>query len=487
MFNIKYGQIVINHIIFGREGHDIQSRLMSAGQQNVASFVTIPQYYYIYYLTSAERDQQILLLLQRRHVMPYSKMSIRIPALLSVMVCTVWVASVSAGWKRIGFAGKEIRALAVGRDVLRNRQVVYTPVDDSGVYMVSGPDDSMYQFPFHDAPDDRPAGRVQSLLVTENGATVLASSDSGLYGASMYFSSLPIWRKTPLNLTEPVIGIANSDSAFCAVTASGVYRSKIAFGTWWPCSLSRALVRPVSGSVFTAVTSWPVGSGFVVGSAAAGSGTAGGGHVIFGSYDARSWTDGTCITECTCIDGAVHSLATDSLITIYAGTSEGVFRGVDFDTGCWHSRIPQLEMPIRDITLARINSTGMPPDVYAATDSGVYLQSLQTTASGAWNRLFTMKTFAVEVIDLSGNYVIYAGTVDGLWKYDRSTVVAGRRNRVLEQPAAGQPVLYSLDGRVVPRNNRNEYHGVYIMTDGSRMRGVSGVQCVLWQQSGAGR
>jgi ligand-binding sensor domain-containing protein len=175
----------------------------------------------------------------------------------------------------------------------------------------------------------------------------------------------------------------------------------------------------------------------------------------------------------------VYSFAADSQMTIYAGTSKGVFYGVDFDTGCWHSRSPQLEMPIRDICLARMNSSGMPPDVYAATDSGVYHKSIQTTASGVWNRLFTLKTFAVEVIDVSDDHVIYAGTVDGLWKYERSTPVTGRRIRLLPQPAAGRGVMYSLDGRVVPQNNGNEYRGVYITVEKNCKRGVSRVHSVV--------
>ncbi|MBN1577241.1 MAG: hypothetical protein JW913_11850 [Chitinispirillaceae bacterium] len=385
------------------------------------------------------------------------------------MIITVCATSVSGGWKRVGFVGKEIRALAVGRDVMRDRQAVYVPVDDSGVFMISGPDDSMYQFPFHDSPDDRPVGNIHSLLVSEDGATVLAGSDSGLYGASMYFSSLPIWRKTPLNSTETVIGIAESDSALCAVTASGVYRSKVAYGTWWPCSSGSGPVRPASGSVFTSITSWPAGEGFAAG-AAATAGNGSGGNVIFGSKNGRVWPDNQCIQGCTCSEGDVYSLAADTFITIYAGTSKGVFHGVDFDTGCWHSRTPQLEMPIRDMCLERMNTSGMPPDIYAATDSGVYLKSLQTSASGAWNRRFNMKTFAVEVMNVSGEYIIYAATVDGVWKYDKSTPVVRLRNMVKPQPAAGRTVMYSLDGRVLSQNVRKRYRGVYITISGNRIR-----------------
>jgi hypothetical protein len=157
-------------------------------------------------------------------------------------------------------------------------------------------------------------------------------------------------------------------------------------------------------------------------------------------------------------------------MTIYAGTSKGVFHGVDFDTGCWHSRNPQLEMPIQDMCLERMNTSGMPPDIYTATDSGVYLKSLQTSASGAWNRLFNMKTFAVEVMNVSGEYIIYTATVDGVWKYDKSTPVVRMRNMVIPQPAAGHIVMYSLDGRVLSQNVRKRYRGVYITISGNRIR-----------------
>ncbi len=399
------------------------------------------------------------------------KRSKRLSAFFSVILCAAGISSVSAGWKKIGFAGKEIRALTVGHDVMRDRQSVFVPVDDSGVFMVSGPDDSMYQFPFHGSTEERPSGRIRSLLVAENGATVLAGSDSGLYGTSMYLSSLPMWRKMLLDSTKIVVDMAESDSAFCAVTASGVYHAEGIFATWLPCSLSGEPVRPASGSVFTSITSWPVGKGFVVGSAAAESGAAAG-RVIFGSYDARSWTDGSCIEECTCIDADVYSLAADNQITVYAGTSGGVFHAIDFDTGCWHSRSPQLEMPIRDMCLARMNSSGMPPDIYAATDSGVYLKSIQTTASGAWNRLLDMKTFAVEVMEVSGEYIIYAGTIDGLWKYSKSTPVTGMRNRKLPQPAAAAAkFMYSIDGRVVPQGSRRGIRGVYLIKrEGCRLQ-----------------
>ncbi|MBN1757733.1 MAG: hypothetical protein JW863_05420 [Chitinispirillaceae bacterium] len=397
--------------------------------------------------------------------LPYRK----IPVWLPVAIVAVYGTAVSGGWERVGFAGKEIRALAVGRDILRDRQVVYVPVDDSGVFMISGPDDSMYQFSFQDSPEDRPAGNIHSLLVVEDGATVLAGSDSGLYGASIYFSSIPLWKKTPLNCTETVIGIAENDSAVCAVTGSGVYRSKSAFGTWWPCSTGSGPVRPAFGSVFTSITSWPAGVGFAAG-AAATVGDGSGGNVIFGSKNGREWKGNNCIPGCTCSEGDVYSLAADTFITIYAGTSKGVFHGVDFDTGCWHERTPQLEMPIRDMCLARMNTSGMPPDIYAATDSGVYLKSVQTTASGAWNRLFTMKTFAVEIMNVSDEYIIYAATADGVWKYDKSTPVVRMKNMGIPQPAAERIVMYSLDGRVLQQNVRRRYRGVYFTQSGKRIR-----------------
>ncbi|NLW32073.1 MAG: hypothetical protein GXY77_11530 [Fibrobacter sp.] len=403
--------------------------------------------------------------------MPNLKMLRQPPVYLFVMIGIVLISSASAGWEKIGFAGKEIRALAVGRDVLQERQAVYVPVDDSGVFVAYVSTDSISRSLFGHSPNDRPAGKIHSLLLAENSATMLAGSDSGLYGASLYFASLPTWRKLSLNCTETVTGIAKSDSAFCAVTASGVYRTKSAYGTWLACSLSGAPVRPVSGSVFTAVASWPRGKGFVVGSAAAGAGVQGG-PVIFGSVDAGSWTGSTCRAECTCINGSVYSFVADTQITIYAGTSKGVVHGVEFETSCWGVYPPQLEMPIRDMCLARMNSSGMPPDVYAATDSGVYLKSIQTTASGAWNRLFSMKTFAVEVIEENGDPVIYAGTADGLWKYTRSTSVAGRHGVGPNKYAAERTIRYSLDGRVIPPKSAGRYRGVYIaqVTTGSGSR-----------------
>lgn len=384
------------------------------------------------------------------------------------MILAVCANSVYSAWKRVGFAGREIRALAVGRDVMQNRQVVYIPVDDSGVFTMYGPDDSTYQFPFHNSPDDRPAGKIYSLLVAEEGATVVAGSDSGLYSASIYFSSLPMWRRTTLNSAETVIDIAESDSAFCAVTSAGVYRSKLAYGTWWPCSTGSGPVRPVSGSVFTSITSWPAGEGFAAGSAStAGNGS--GGTVVFGSKNGRVWTDNQCIEGCSCSEGDVYSLTADTLMTIYAGTSKGVFHGVDFDTGCWHSHPPQLEMPIHDMCLQRANTSGMPPDIYVATDSGVYLKSLQTTASGAWNRLFTMKTFAVEVLNVADEYIIYAATADGVWKYDKSTPVVKMRNVVIPPAVAASTVMYSLDGRVLLQNAAKGYRGVCITLSENRI------------------
>jgi hypothetical protein len=403
--------------------------------------------------------------------MLHLKMSKRLPVFLFVMIGTVFITSVSADWHRVGFAGKEIRALAAGRDA-SNRQVVFIPVDDSGVFMMYTSADSIYQSPFRCTPNDRPTGKIHSLLLAQNGVTMLVGTDSGLYGASLLMSSVPTWRKISLANTETVTGIAKSDSAFCAITASGVYRSKNTFDTWLPCSLSGVPVRPASGSVFTAVASWPRGRGFAVGSAASGGGALGG-SVIFGTYDARTWTNSTCVTECTCIDSAVYSLVADSQITIYAGTSKGFVFGVDFDTGCWHSRPPQLVLPVRDMCLTRMTSTWMPPDVYVANDSGVYLQSMQTTASGMWNRLFTRKTFAVEVMEVNGEPVIYAGTADGLWKYDRSTTAGARRSMVPLQPAAEQAALYSLDGRLLRQSGGKTRRGVAIVVEHTGRCGVS--------------
>jgi hypothetical protein len=381
-----------------------------------------------------------------------------------------------AGWKRIGFPGLEITAATTGVDLLKNKQpVALIAVKDSGVFCVSGSLDSIERYPGIGASAaDRPAGTVRSLFTTSDGASAFAGTDSGLYGESLMFSSLPAWRKIP-GFSAPVVGIAHQDSFYCASTSSELYIAKYPFGSWTPCTLSNRLPLPLVPSRLSSLVSWGPCGGFMAG-AVAGIGTGGSGGILTGGNDGRRWQNMTCVYG-RCVDSTVFSLtACDG--KVFAGTSRGIFWAAEFDTGTWYPMTPQLVAPpVRHICVT-YDSISDARKVFASTDSGVYVSS----NSNQWSLSLKVKTSGVVWPQKNYSTVIYAATADGLWKYEPATGVGEKTVRRMPFSGTRETGSYTIDGRRIPPIARgNRLPGVYLQVrrDANSPRGALSVHCTM--------
>lgn len=394
------------------------------------------------------------------------------------MLITLGSSPAHSDWGQTAFAGKEVSALAEGQDLMTTSgsQAIFVAVVDSGVFTITLVGDTVRRYPNKTYSgsdgDDRPKGKVHSLEVIDNGIAVFAGTDSGLYTVNMLSAVMPGWRPTPILPAEAVSDIAYNDSVYCVAMKSRLYKSKNIFGGWSPCSLSGAPLTPGDGQEFSSIASWPLGFGF-----AAGLNGSAGGAVYFADQKVSSWSNISCIAGCTCIKRAVRSLVADSLGTLYAGTFEGVFYGSDFDTGCWHSIMPQLPLSINEIKTFGKIIPGLPVDLYATTDSGLYKRSVRTTSSGAWQKIFDKKTFSVLITGGFEQPVIYAATDDGVWKYDHSTEIARGQKRASARPPVASvrtiTTIYTIDGkRISSRVTHAKPMGVYIKADHDRSGAV---------------
>jgi len=395
--------------------------------------------------------------------------------LIGIVMIVVFGSGIEAqgGWVQTGFVGREVSTLAEGTpiDIMTGNgsHVVFAGVVDSGVFTITLVGDTVRRYPT-ETPSisdvaDRPAGRVRSIEVLDNGTAVFAGTDSGLYAVNMISAALPAWRPVSTIPDEAVFDIAYSDSAYCILTKSILYKAERVFSGWGPCSLSGEILIPGDGQEFSSIVSWPIGNGFAAGL----KGSAG--AVYLAARKAESWNNISCIAGCTCIDAIVNSLAADSLGKLYAGTSEGVFYAEDLDTGCWHDFVPQLGLSINEIKASGGKTPFPSTDLYAATDSGLYKWSQRTSSFSLWEKILDKKTSSVVVTGDIATPVIYAATDDGVWKFDNTTAIARDAHSAGAMPRAASvktiSTLYTIDGKRVSGHGpyRRKPMGVYIRVD----------------------
>ncbi len=382
----------------------------------------------------------------------------------TILVCFAGiVGNAFSGWKRIGFAGTEVTAITAGIDKLAHDSlVILVAAGDSGIYSISGLNDSIRRFPrFALNASDKPAGIVRSLYVDDDGVAAFAGTDSGLYGESMNFSSLPAWKKISAFHGEPVVGITRKDTAYCAATIKELYTSKSPFGTWKPCSVSKYLPPTANGAHFTSLTWWRYG-GFAAGSALSGESNDFGGVMLSGDKGS-TWNNVTCVVN-QCVHNDVYSLSGDYNGRLYAGTSRGIFWAIEFDTGQWYEVSPQLTTVAIRHQWITYDSVSRQREIFASTDSGVYLLSSRSNPQ-AWTLSLKIKAFGVWSSTTNTPQAWFAATSDGVWKYEQQTTALRSSNVHSELSFhCGMSEAYSIDGRLLPSQTRlNRISGVYIL------------------------
>jgi hypothetical protein len=368
-----------------------------------------------------------------------------------------------ADWKQVGLKGKEVTAITKGIDLFSNQQIILVGTKDTGVYSVSGAGDTVYRYPRYSDASDKPAGRIRTLFTSADGIMTFAGTDSGLYGESGLFSSLPAWRKLQTFPSEPVVGIAYKDSTYYVATAIELYRSKSPWAysnAWKPCSVSKWLPSPERSPHFTSLTSWDLG-GLVAGSnASAGSDAFGG--VITGGGSENRWIDWTCVNS-HCVDSDVYSL-TFGFQQLYAGTSRGVFNySTANEIGIWYEMTPQLASPPARHICVTSDSITHAREIYASTDSGVYALSPRVNAN-QWTLSLKVKAFAVASLAPDNSNAVYAATADGVWKYESTTGIGAGRAAKIPTHRAAVTGVYSINGRKMASEIRSmRMTGVFII------------------------
>lgn len=379
-----------------------------------------------------------------------------------LILCSGTATTLFSAWNRIGLAGVDVTAITTGVDIFHQQQkTIFAGTEIGEIFSIFGEYDSIKRYPNPNlGASDKPVGAVRALFVSNNGVETFAGTDSGLYGQSMMFSSLPAWKKIAQFASEPVIAIANRDTTYCIATATELYRAKSPFGTWTACSVSKWLPEPSRLPHFTSLITW-WNAPFLAGSYIP-AGTDGFGGVLTGSSNAHSWTNSTCIIN-QCVDSNVFSLTSDYSGKLYAGTSRGIFCASDFDTGQWFPLSPQLNAaPVHHICVT-FDSSINAREIFASTDSGIYILSPRLNPN-KWVNTTSLKSYGIVSLNPGNSKAVYAGTRTGLWKYmpDSGTNV----RRKTPHPVFPQKVMtvrYTIDGRrFFPGGNCNNRTGVLI-------------------------
>jgi hypothetical protein len=388
----------------------------------------------------------------------------KIITVFTIIIITGAIIEPYSDWNQIGLAGVDITAITTTIDPFHNQQsIIIIGTKNGDVLSVSGPNDSIARYPFLSSIfSDKPTGAIRSLSISKGGETALAGTDSGLYGESLMFSSLPAWRRIPSIPAEPVNAITFTDSIWCIATAKELYRAKYPFSAWAPCSISKWLPSPDSTPNFTSLITWWSG-GIYAGSAVHG--VNGFGGALCGGEKGLQWENRTCIYG-PCVDSNIYSLTTGDLRTLFAGTSRGIFWSVEFDTGTWHPLSPQVPVtPVRHVCVTR-DSSIKAREIYASTDSGIYILSPRLNA-GKWQLSPRLKSYGIVSLNPSNSNTVYAATENGLWKYVSNASVPIRK--VLPVPVFRRETteMYTINGKRISSNSKTrQLNGVYVMVQG---------------------
>jgi hypothetical protein len=384
-----------------------------------------------------------------------------ISSVFSFILAGGTICSIFPDWNRIGLAGVDITAITAGIDAYHNKQpIILIGTENGDVYTVSGAHDSIAKYPtMGSGISDNPRGAVRALLVGKTGIETFAATDSGLYGESMIFSSLPAWKKLDSIHFSKVTALALMDSIYCAATPTALFRTKTPFGTWTPCSISNVLPSQTPDPHFTSLTSW-WNTGFVAGSSWAEGTTYFGGVLTGGRQPQYNWINSTCIFS-YCVDNNVYSLTTDNSGRLYAGTSKGIFCLNEIDTGKWYPITPQLTGTVVRHVCVNYDSSIHSNQIFASTDSGIYILSPRLNPN-KWVCTTRLKSYGIASPTPNNSKVFYAATETGLWKWDfnstqvKKTIPTRTSSKLITS-------MYTINGRkIIPNNSFRNHPGVYI-------------------------
>jgi hypothetical protein len=169
----------------------------------------------------------------------------------------------------------------------------------------------------------------------------------------------------------------------------------------------------------------------------------------------------TCVNN-HCVDSNVYSL-TFGFQQVYAGTSRGVFNySTVEEMGIWYEMTPQLASPpVRHICVTN-DSVSHIREIYASTDSGVYVLSPRINA-GQWTLSLKVKESAVASPTPDNATVVYAATADGVWKYEPTAGIGAGRASKIPAHRAEVTAFFSINGKknALPARSKR-LTGVYI-------------------------
>lgn len=373
---------------------------------------------------------------------------------------------VLAQWNQIGLAGVDVTAITTGINAWSGEPspVLFLGTETGDVLMMNESKNIFEKYPKITLNEsDKPRGKIRALLLSKSGTDAYAGSDSGLFMQSMVFSSLPAWKKAINLVAGSVNAITCNDSIVTAATTGELYSSKSLYGGWISCNMSQWLPEISPPPNFTSLVSWH--GVITAGSSLTGEKSTFGG-VLVGSKNASDWTNATCINSCAhnpCVNNNVYCLATGLKGELYAGTSNGIYRLNDLDTGCWHEISPQLaDGPINHLCVTYDSSINASV-LFASTPGGIHILSPRIDPDN-WSLSTSMKANGIVSLKPANSGVVYAATQDGLWKYEPPTSV---HNRLPSKPPvpSGIPIeFYSIDGRLLRSapGSGNKRTGVFI-------------------------
>jgi ligand-binding sensor domain-containing protein len=188
-----------------------------------------------------------------------------------------------------------------------------------------------------------------------------------------------------------------------------------------------------------------------------------------GSKAFFQWKNRTCMPQC--VDNDVYSLSSGDNGKLFAGTSHGIFWADEFDTGQWYEIHPQLKTwPVRHQWVT-YDSVMRQREIFASTDSGVYLLSPRVN-QGRWTLSLNVKAFGVASLTANTPNAWFAATSDGVWKYEQSTALIRKKDiHAVSSSRTAFMNAYTLDGRRI--------------TSTARLKSIPGVYVTL-QQTGQG-
>ncbi len=367
----------------------------------------------------------------------------------------VKIAVSTAEWKRIGLEGMEVTAIDAG--YISDDSMIVAGTNGEGIfgcYTNKSTAMPLYSFPLDTF--ESYIRTIYSVCLPENKEIVFAGSETGLYYYEL-LSNSAAWIKINEIPDLPVTSITQVDDTLFASTTQKIYRSNEGKEKWEALNTGSFLPEGQQLPSFTSLTVDMYNRQHIY----AGSefnGSFSSWYGVLASLDmGDNWAamnEGLPNEMISVYTINIYRQRWDSPVSYICGTEEGIYFRGETDTS-WSSFDPAgiNKYKINDLHVTFYSKSTI-SEIFACTDSGVYLLSERLTGSSDWQLSLEKKAFCTKSYTINDPLEWFAGASDGLYKFVKEEMPIFYNWEIVEISRSPISIIYD-QHKIIIYNNLN--------------------------------